>query len=354
MTTSIIVTSSNFNSIDFDHVYGFKVASGGAMGSPGHIEIFTGVGRCYDLNYVVNPSLLNRFRRSFPEGATLLDGNEVEGWASLYLGMGNMLFVRKEILTQMEDVSTDIAGDMELVDKLSELFDDSEIMRKAKETKESVSMAISGLVLDAVKNQIASSSKLECLHVAIDANGKLTDTISKDSSDMGARFLLGEPGDNPLIVFGINPSTAVSIDGDQTIRKVKRIAESKQSKRMKCNGWIMLNLYPQRTPKPKKLPYDGGHNQDYIDANEAVIKDVLNRYKSAPLLAAWGNNVHMSKRAYLVQCRNRIIDLSHDRTWLCVDELTKKGNPRHPLFADPENIGFLTFENGIATRMECH
>ena len=51
-----------------------------------------------------------------------MGSNEVEGWASLYLGMGNMLFVRKEILSQMEDVSSNFADDIELADKRSELL----------------------------------------------------------------------------------------------------------------------------------------------------------------------------------------------------------------------------------------
>ena len=218
-------------------------------------------------------------------------------------------------------------------------------------------MIDSELILARAKMLIESPSKIECLHVGINAKGELADRVSENALDMGARFLLGTRGDNPLIVFGVNPSTAVCVDGDPTIRKVRKVAEriaySELYMKKSCSGWIMLNLYPQRTSKPRELPRDESERRDYIDANEAVIKCVLDHYEDALLLAAWGNNVNLSKRNYLKQCRDRIIELANNRNWLCVDELTIKGNPRHPLFADPSNIGRLSFESGKAIRTPC-
>ena len=67
--------------------------------------------------------------------------------------------------------------------------------------------------------------------------------------DENNRFVLGLKGKNPFIVFGVNPSTADKKNSDRTISKVIRFA-----KRYKCDGWIMLNVYPQRK-KPLAIGY---------------------------------------------------------------------------------------------------
>ena len=42
--------------------------------------------------------------------------------------------------------------------------------------------------------------------------------------DDTARFMLGEVGENPIICFGINPSTANDEKDDPTISKIRKIA----------------------------------------------------------------------------------------------------------------------------------
>ena len=64
------------------------------------------------------------------------------------------------------------------------------------------------------------------------------------------RFILGESGANPIICFGINPSTANDIKYDPTILKIRKIASENN-----CDGWIMLNLYPQRATNPNYKIY---------------------------------------------------------------------------------------------------
>ena len=66
--------------------------------------------------------------------------------------------------------------------------------------------------------------------------------------DDKARFILGEVGENPIICFGINPSTANDKEDDPTILKIRKI-ESENN----CDGWIMLNLYPQRATNPNDM-----------------------------------------------------------------------------------------------------
>ena len=66
--------------------------------------------------------------------------------------------------------------------------------------------------------------------------------------DDTARFMLGEVGENPIICLGINPSTANDEKDDPTISKIRKIASENN-----CDGWIMLNLYPQRATNPNDM-----------------------------------------------------------------------------------------------------
>lgn len=59
------------------------------------------------------------------------------------------------------------------------------------------------------------------------------------SSDKSARYVLGTKGENTLLCFGVNPSTASPSDLDPTLKCVSRIAESNG-----YDSYIMCNLYP--------------------------------------------------------------------------------------------------------------
>ncbi|WP_028263402.1 DUF1643 domain-containing protein [Atopobium fossor] len=146
------------------------------------------------------------------------------------------------------------------------------------------------------------------------------------------RFLLGVPGTKPLVVFGVNPSTASDAEGpagdDPTIRRVKSILESKRDEGY--DGWIMLNLYPQRATNPINLHKNKDARQDYLDANLALVREVFACYPDALLLAAWGNTV--DRRSYLKQSELEILRLATGRQWYMVGHPSKLGNPHHPLF----------------------
>ena len=62
------------------------------------------------------------------------------------------------------------------------------------------------------------------------------------------RFSLTKEGNRKLVVFGVNPSTANEQIADLTITKVMGFAE-----RNGFDGFIMLNLYPQRCTNPESL-----------------------------------------------------------------------------------------------------
>ena len=136
------------------------------------------------------------------------------------------------------------------------------------------------------------------------------------------RFILGESGANPIICFGINPSIANDEKDDPTISKIRKIASENN-----CDGWIMLNLYPQRATNPNDMHKKA--DNDLKIKNYEVIRSVFNIYPNALTLASWGNAIE--KRKYLKDCLKEILAIAPDRKWVCRGKLTVKGNPRHQL-----------------------
>ena len=141
------------------------------------------------------------------------------------------------------------------------------------------------------------------------------------------RFILGESGANPIICFGINPSTANDIKYDPTILKIRKIASENN-----CDSWVMLNLYPQRATNPNDMHKKA--DNDLKIKNYEVIRSVFNIYSNALTLASWGNAIE--KRKYLKDCLKEILAIAPDRKWVCRGKLTVKGNPRHQLYV-PDN-----------------
>ncbi len=140
-----------------------------------------------------------------------------------------------------------------------------------------------------------------------------------------ARFFLGEDGPEPLICIGVNPSTAGPGDLDPTMRAVKRL-----SRHRGYNGWIMLNLYPQRATDPNRI--HKRINRELHWQNLQQIGHIVNQYQRAPIWAAWGNLIE--KRPFLIPCLSDILHQTGilSKKWICMGELTKPGHPRHPLY----------------------
>ena len=126
--------------------------------------------------------------------------------------------------------------------------------------------------------------------------------------DDKVRFILGEIGTNTIICFGINPSTANDIKDDPTISKIRKIASENN-----CDGWIMLNLYPQRATNPNDMHIKAA--DDLTVKNYEVIRSVFNIYSNALTLASWGNAIE--KRKYLKDCLKEILAIDPDRKWVC-------------------------------------
>ena len=149
--------------------------------------------------------------------------------------------------------------------------------------------------------------------------------IYKNNEDNKHRYALGIRGNNPLIVIGLNPSTADEVKPDATIRKVMGIA-----KEAKKDGFIMLNLYPQRATYPKDLEKD--FNEESHSQNLKFISSVLSEFSNIDILLGYGNNIQT--RYYLKKCLKDIMIVANkfNPRWFKTGDVTKYGHPRHPLY----------------------
>ncbi|SCY69936.1 hypothetical protein SAMN02910292_02563 [Lachnospiraceae bacterium XBB2008] len=140
------------------------------------------------------------------------------------------------------------------------------------------------------------------------------------------RYILGQPGNYNILVFGVNPSTATPGENniDPTIRKVRKLVSEAG-----FDGWIMVNLYPLRATDPKELPKKA--NKKLIEKNIKVLQAVVKAYRIARIWAAWGDII--DTRFYLGDALYDIQqELVGDFEWYHRGSRTKAGNPRHPLY----------------------
>jgi hypothetical protein len=150
------------------------------------------------------------------------------------------------------------------------------------------------------------------------------------------RFILGVSGDNPLICVGFNPSTATEEYADRTLKTVEQIAKNNG-----YNGWIMLNVYPQRATNPFCLPTD--IDWQLHSENLTHISKIF-KIGSLSLWAAWGDLIDSNSRPYLMSCLRDILNIAaeNNRHWIAFEKKlrgtngysisTKKNHPNHPLY----------------------
>jgi len=150
-------------------------------------------------------------------------------------------------------------------------------------------------------------------------------TIYINNNDNSCRFALGTEGIKPLIVIGINPSKADNKNPDRTINRVKGFAEGNG-----YDSFIMLNLYPQRTPFPNDL--HSTMELSIYNQNLKIIYDILAKNSNATILAAWSNKIVV--REYLKESLKAIHETTKkfNLNWVNLGNLTKIGHPRHPLY----------------------
>ena len=148
--------------------------------------------------------------------------------------------------------------------------------------------------------------------------------LYRRTSDNAARFVLGTPGDRPLVCFGINPSTAAPGALDRTVARVARAAEQHG-----FDSFVVLNVYPQRATKPRDIHLR--LQPELQRANEQHIADVIGG-RNVTVWAAWGALIDV--RPFLGPCLAGIASLPELArcNWVSRGGVTKAGHPRHPLY----------------------
>ncbi|MBD5239210.1 MAG: DUF1643 domain-containing protein [Bacteroidales bacterium] len=145
--------------------------------------------------------------------------------------------------------------------------------------------------------------------------------------DDKVRYVLKKDGHNPLVVLGINPSTADDVRPDRTMTRVCGFAEN-----MGFDSFVMLNVYPLRTPKIEELPAEIDSNLH--EQNISHIVEEISKIENPSILVAYGNSI--SKKKYLRLCLKDILkELTQFKgaKFIQLGDLTNEGNPRHPLMA---------------------
>ncbi len=155
--------------------------------------------------------------------------------------------------------------------------------------------------------------------------GQEPDFWDPNPADTGHRFALGRiaectPESPPLVVIGMNPSHARETESDRTVNHVIDVSTREHS------GWLMLNLYPERSPKPKALkPFDAALSL----ANCEAIEHVLGLVGATEVLGAWGNmGGSKTLKTALPEVRT-LLDRMGVRAYT-LDPLLRTGNPSHP------------------------
>lgn len=146
--------------------------------------------------------------------------------------------------------------------------------------------------------------------------------IHDSSSDGGARFTLGTVGENPLVCFGINPSTATPAKLDPTVTRVRNRAE-----RNGFDSWVMLNVYPQISTDPVGIHRE--FDPVLKAENERHIVSLIDG-RPLRLLAAWGGLI--GSRRYLPSLLADIVRTTDAAgcKWVSIGEPLPGGHPRHP------------------------
>lgn len=165
--------------------------------------------------------------------------------------------------------------------------------------------------------------------------------IYERTADNMARYVLGTRGENPLICFGINPSTAEPNNLDNTVNYVNHIAAANGH-----DSFVMLNVYAQRATNPCDLHND--FSEELKEQNERMIAALIDG-KPLTLWAAWGGLI--KKRKYLLQLVKNIIALPElsNCTWVSRGNPTKDGHPHHPLYVKKDEV-FMPFDISFYTK----
>lgn len=146
------------------------------------------------------------------------------------------------------------------------------------------------------------------------------------------RYILGTRGERPLIVIGINPSTAAPDALDNTLKSAERVAH--------FNGYdsfLMFNVYAQRATDPDMM--ETVFNPVLHRENLKAFDYLLSLTREPHVWAAWGTIV--LKRDYLLTCLSDIAETGrrHNAEWFTCGARSKNGgHPHHPLYLKKDSV----------------
>lgn len=153
---------------------------------------------------------------------------------------------------------------------------------------------------------------------ATDSRHLVESTEAIFSPDRAYRYRLTRTWDTaapPLVVIGLNPSTADSQADDPTTRRVRTFA-----RRENAGGLVLVNLYALRSTNPKALRTAadpvGPDNDEFIRAAMA----------HGTAIAAWGAEASDERAEQVLAIAAEL-----DVTLYCLGR-TRDGYPRHPLY----------------------
>ena len=154
------------------------------------------------------------------------------------------------------------------------------------------------------------------------------------SDDRMYRYTLTRTWDDrlpPLVIIGLNPSTADETSDDPTIRRCIGFA-----RREGMGSLVMLNLFAFRCADPRKMktaPHPVAPKHDPHANDAALVHAIVGKPGWHPLVvAAWGVHGGFRQRDAIV--RRLIADRSamlRSSALHCFG-ITKEGYPKHPLY----------------------
>ncbi|QFU90943.1 DUF1643 domain-containing protein [Amycolatopsis sp. YIM 10] len=157
--------------------------------------------------------------------------------------------------------------------------------------------------------------------VFVEESGNLLESATAvfDQGDRQYRYLLTRSwGPGPVVLFiMLNPSTADAFTDDPTVTRCLRPA-----RRLGFGALAVVNLFALRATDPAAL---ATHPEPVGPLNDAVITGIA--AEADQLIAAWGAHPQAAVRAQVVTDL-----LNARRSQLACLGLTKRGQPRHPLY----------------------
>lgn len=145
------------------------------------------------------------------------------------------------------------------------------------------------------------------------------------------RYLLGTRGERPLLCIGVNPSTAVPGDLDNTLKSVERVALHNG-----FDSFLMCNVYAQRATRPKDMERE--LNPQLHRENLAAFAYALSLSPTPAVWAAWGNIIE--QRPYLPQCVRDMAETGrmYGARWFTAGPRSRRGHPHHPLYLRKDSV----------------